>query len=171
MARCRVVQENLTAWIDGEASDRWDTRIRDHLAACVTCAAEAESLRAAVAHHRRALGRTVAVDDVDLGSMAARLRRALAGEPEEAEPMWNWTSRPFALVGAALMVAMVLLAVAAGGASRVLIPLGVQSPPPAVTRAPDLFKDYELINHLDALENFDTVQSVPLDDESSSQRG
>ena len=51
------------------------------------------------------------------------------------------------------------------------MPLGLESPPPAVVQHTELFKDYPLIERLDVLEHFDTVESVPLDDESAAQRG
>jgi hypothetical protein len=53
----------------------------------------------------------------------------------------------------------------------VFISVGIESPPTAVVREPDLYTDYPLIQQLDALEHFDTVQSVPLDDEPASQNG
>ena len=74
------------------------------------------------------------------------------------------------LASSAVAAAAVILAlVFAGGPAAVLVPLGVESPPVAVKANPELFKDYPLIQHLDALENFDTVQSVPLDDDQTGQ--
>jgi hypothetical protein len=67
-----------------------------------------------------------------------------------------------------IAVAAVLLAV---GPQMVLMPLGLESPPPAVAQHTGLFKDYPLIERLDVLEHFDTVESVPLDDEGASRHG
>ena len=171
MASCRVVRKNLTAWIDQELSPRWKQRIDRHLAACADCTAEAQRLRVTIDQHRIVLPRALAADDVALDSLRMRLQRALAAEDQQPAPVWRWPLRPLAIASAAaLAVAMVLL-LFAGGPKAVLIPLGVQPPPPAVRHAPELFKDYQLIKDLDALENFDTVESVPLDDEQSPQRG
>jgi anti-sigma factor RsiW len=180
MARCKTVQENLTAWIDRALPHRWDDRIRRHVAACARCAAEAESLRSAIESQRHALSALLASPDFDTRRSQVRLAQALATEraahswtwhsPEWIEPTWQRLMRPLAVAGATLAVAGVLLAVA-GGPAAVLIPLGVESPPPAVAREPDLYKDYPLIQHLDALEHFDTVESTPLDDDQGTQNG
>ena len=171
MANCRVVQKNLTAWIDHEVSPRWEQRISRHLETCSVCAVEAESLRATIDQCRTALDRAVALHDFEPGRLRLRLQHTLAAEEQQPERAWRWPLRPFAIAGAAALAAAMMLLFFAGGPKAVLIPLGVQPPPSAVRHAPDLFKDYPLIKDLDALENFDTVESVPLDDEQSSQRG
>src|SRR5262249_41516280 len=112
----------------------------------------------------------------------ARLERALrtTGEPEGtwaalmrpfSATVREWFSHPLAQAAGAVAVAVGLTLVVAGGPKAVLIPLGVAPPPPAVRSHPDLFKDYSLIQHLDALENFDTVESEPLDDDQASFNG
>ncbi len=171
MASCRVVRKNLTAWVDQELSPRWEQRVSSHLASCATCAAEAGRVRAAIERHRTVLPRAVAAGGIELGALRARLQRALAAEEQQAEPLWRWRLRPLAFAGAAALAVALALVLFAGGPNAVLIPLGVQSPPPAVRHAPELFKEYQLIKDLDALENFDTVESVPLDDEQATQPG
>ncbi len=171
MATCQAVQANLTAWIDGELSAGWNDRIRQHVAACPACAGEAAGLRRSIEWQRCALPRVVALDDFSAAPLRARLQCALVAEPAESQPGWTWLIRPLAVAGGALAAATILLVLIAGGPKAVLIPLGVEPPPVAVTREPELFTDYPLIQHLDALENFDTVQSVPLDDDQASQRG
>lgn len=176
---CRTVRENLSAWIDAELSRRWTDRVRRHLDGCAACSAEAENLRTAIAGQRHALARIMTLDNFDPARLRAQLRRALhehsdttarwSGAPEWDSPRWGWLLRPVAVAGAALTAAMIGALVFAGGPRAVLIPLGVESPPSAVTREPELFKDYPLIQQLDVLENFDTVESVPLDDDQTSQ--
>ena len=172
MASCGTVQEHLTAWIDGELSPRWGKRVREHLAGCARCAAEADGLRASIALQRRVLTRLTAAD-VDVAMLQARFRRAVDGdaEVERHRSLWNWLLRPVVLAPALATLAVIVLLSAAGGPTDVLVPLGVTPPPPAVRRAPDLFKDYTLIQHLDELRHFDTVESEPLDDEQDAQTG
>ena len=171
MASCRRVQEDLTAWLDGELSLSRAADVSQHVGACAACRADAESLRASIAVQRTALRRLAAVGDVDTAALRAQLRRALAAESATRQPMWRWVLRPAVLAPALAVLAVLLLFTAAGGPTDVLAPLGVAPPPPAVTRAPELFKDYTLIQHLDALQHFDTVESEPLDDEQGAQTG
>jgi len=171
MARCHRMQEQLTAWIDGELSPRRAERVRTHLATCPCCAVEAESLRAAVAWQRDALTRVVAVEPFNATPLRVQVQRMLADvDALPVEREWRWWLTPAVLASAAVAVGFSLLLWVAGGPETVLVPLGVESPPPAVSRQPDLFRDYTLIQHLDALENFDTVEAVPLDDDQA-QRG
>jgi len=171
MTRCGPVRENLTAWLDGEASPRWTERIRAHIAGCADCAAETESLRASIALQRRVLVRVTAVDDVNAAALHARLRRAVAAAAEPRQSVWSRIFRPLVLAPAVAVLAVLVLFTAAGGPTDVLAPLGVAPPPLAVKRAPGLFKDYTLIQHLDELQHFDTVESEPLDDEQDAQTG
>lgn len=167
MASCRAVQENLTAWVDGELSPRWTERVRAHVASCSRCAAEADGLRATIALQKSILRQVSAVADVDTAALHARLRRAVAAAAEPRQSMWRWILRPVLLVPTCALLAVLVLFTAAGGPTDVLVPLGVAPPPPAVKRAPELFKDYTIIQHLDELQHFDTVESEPLDDDDS----
>ncbi len=168
---CRAVKGDLTAWCDGELSRRRAERIARHLAECGACSAEAESVSAAIRWQRQALPRVTAVADYEFGALQAKLRRALAAEPEPRAPFWPWSFRPVAIAAAAVMIGVIVLFSIMGGPNAVLIPLGVESPPVAVSSQPELFEDYQLIQHLDALENFDTVESVPLDDDQTLHAG
>lgn len=165
------MQENLTAWVDGELSPQWTERVREHVVRCAQCAAEAEGLRASIAVQRTALARLTAAGEIDVAALHARLRRALAAEAVPRRSVWSWFVRPLVLAPAFAVLAVLVLFTAAGGPTDVLVPLGVASPPPAVKRAPGLFKDYTLIEHLDELQHFDTVESEPLDDDQDAQTG
>ena len=174
MNGCQNVSQDLTAWIEGELPERHCEHIREHLRACAHCNAEADSLRKAIAWQQRALRAVTSLDSIAVPSRA-RLQRALAAEAERT-PLWVW--RPawlpmggrLALAGAALAFAAAVLLLA-GGPGMVLMPLGLESPPLAVVQHTELFKDYPLIERLDVLEHFDTVESMPLDDENAAQRG
>jgi anti-sigma factor RsiW len=169
--KCLAVKEDLTAWCDGELSRRRAGRIEQHLAECTTCSAEVGSLSAAIRWQRQALPRATAVADCELDALQARLRRALAGEAAPQAPFWSGLFRPVAVAAAAAVAAVIVLFSIMGGPSAVLIPLGVEQPPVAVSSEPELFENYQLIQHLDALENFDTVESVPLDDDQTLHAG
>lgn len=175
MLGCHTFSQDLTAWIEGELPERRYDHIREHLTGCARCSAEADSLRLAIAWQQRALRAVTSLDDIAAVPSRARLQRALAAETEKA-PLWRWLPAwssiwgRLALASAALSFAVVVLLLT-GGPGMVLIPLGLESPPPAVVQHTELFKDYPLIERLDVLEHFDTVESMPLDDESAAQRG
>lgn len=172
MIRCWLTRGNVTAWLDGALPESRTRRVRDHLSRCHGCSAEAARLRAALDWQRRALPRLLAVEVLDTNSLRRRLLSALAAEERPTVRPWLPRFRPILVAGAAAMVGLILLLVSvAGGPSAVLIPLGVKSPPVAVVREPELFENYQLIQRLDALENFDTVESEPLDDDQAPQQG
>lgn len=178
-AHCQSIQDQLTAWIDGELKAGESARVGAHVEECPLCTAETANLRRTVGLQRAALRRLMAVDDLDVSTLSARLDRVLTGVDGSFWVRWNaWGQtlrygrlRPVMFAGAAIAAVAFLSLFLAGGPEAVLIPLGVEPPPAAVSRQPDLFKDYMLIQHLEALENFDTVESTPLDDDQTSQRG
>jgi anti-sigma factor RsiW len=172
MYHCRAVKRELTAWFDGELSRREAERVEQHLAACAACSTEAQSLSAAIRWQRQALPHVTAVADHEGAPLQSRLRRALAVEMEQRTQgqFWSWVFRPVVIATAAAMIAIIVLFSVLGGPNAVLIPLGVEAPPVAISREPELFENYQLIQHLDAMENFDTVESVPLDDDQALRR-
>lgn len=176
MPRCRKVRENLTAWIDGEVSASWQERIEQHLMRCSACNEEAEQLRNSIEQQRRVLPRLVEAATVDSGALLAGIRRSLAAD-RRAEPTpgwrfnldWKWVLRPIPLALAAAALLLITLVEAAGGPEDVLVPIGVKRPPAAVAHKPGMFRDYAIIEKLDALENFDTVDVEPLDDDQAER--
>ena len=175
MTTCESIQADLTAWIDAELSTQSETHVRQHLVQCRRCASEAASLRACVALQKALLPRLAAAGGVDIAAMRSRLRAALqdADAPDATRRGWMpaWIFRPAVLVPAVAGAALVILVRVAGHPSDVLAPLGVVEPPPAVTQATGLFKDYMLLQQLDALEHFDAVETVPLDEEKGAHTG
>lgn len=179
MARCRSIQKDLIAWVDGELSPRRSARVRGHVARCAQCTSDADGVRAAVGTQRRVLAQLAAVQ-VDHALLHARLRRAIVGasrteEQPGGERWWvrrQWLTSPLVISGIVATLMIVLVVTLVGGPQAVLIPLGFEAPPVAVARQPDLFMDYPIIQHLDALEHFDTVEAVHLDDKHhEAQRG
>jgi anti-sigma factor RsiW len=171
MASCWVVRRNLTAWVDGELPRRKAEGLERHLTGCAACSAEAEGLRAAIRWQRQILPRVATAAEYDSGPLHAKLQRALAAEADGRASAWRWLFRPVAIAGAVVTAVVVLFFSVMGGPKAVLIPLGVEPPPVAVTSDPDLFENYQVIQHLDALENFDNVESVPLDDDQPVHQG
>ncbi len=170
MTSCRSVHRNLVAWCDGELSPRQARRVRDHLATCAACAGEAERVRTAIEWQTQALI-GIAVAAADTHALQMKLQQALASEPDPGFPWWTWLTRPVALGAAAAVALVVVFFSLVGGPKAVLIPLGVEPPPVAVSSEPELFENYQLIQHLDAMENFDTVESVPLDEDQTLHEG
>jgi anti-sigma factor RsiW len=170
----------MTALVDGELSARRRARIERHLQRCSRCAAEAREMHATVALQQRALRIIVAEGVVDPTPLWAGMQSGIRDAAATIDrrwiparlraPTWPGLLQPAVLAGATLAVLVTFL-LAVGGPQMVLIPLGVESPPPAITRQTELFKDYPLIEQLEALEHFDTVESVPLDDEQVRHHG
>src|ERR1043166_5124351 len=114
MASCRVIRENLTAWIDGELSARWEGRVRGHLATCAACTTEADGLRASIALQRRALSEVTTAPGFNPAPAGLRLQRALhspAHAAADAQEGWvavvrGWFGHPLALAGAAVAVGL-----------------------------------------------------------------
>lgn len=173
MDHCRAVKREFTAWCDGELSRREAERVERHLAACAACSAEAESLSAVIRWQRQALRHVTAVADQECTPVQTRLRRALAAEiePPGRARFWSLIFGPVAIATAAAMIAIIVLFSVLGGPNAILIPLGVEAPPVAISSEPELFENYQLIQDLDAMENFDTVQSVPLDEDQGLREG
>lgn len=168
MTTCDGVRKNLTALADGDLPPRRSASVRRHLVGCPECAAEAQAIQSAVVGQQQLLRAALSADDVDRTALWQQLRQAL----DEPPPLAKRFQRPWLLSGGALAAAAALIAVVtASGPRPLLVSAGVESPPVAVSTKPELFKDYGLIQELDALEYFDTVESVPLDDEPTSQNG
>lgn len=179
MLRCRFFVKDLTAWIDGALDVKRSARVARHVARCVGCTREAADLRMSIAHQTDLLHVVTATDEVSPELLWMRLQGALATQAEattqsQDDSAWGWRGNlmwrrlmvPAALAGVVVSIAMVLL-LHIGPPETLLIAFGVESPPPMVARQTELFMDYPLIQELDALENFDTVEAVPLDDERS----
>jgi hypothetical protein len=105
--------------------------------------------------------------DIDRIWQAVVRERAVAA----ARPSFFLTwMRPVAFAVCVLALSVAGYFGSAPTPETVLVPLGIKSPPAAVSQAPVLFKDYPVIEKLDLLEHFDTVDSIPeLDDDSASE--
>ncbi len=177
MPRCRKIKENLTAWIDGELALGANERVEQHLARCASCSDEARILRRSVESQRRLLPQVAGARPTDADRLLAAVRRRIAAaEPVEEEGWWRrwswtWGLRPLPMAVAAAVLLVVVFVEVAGGPDDVLVPVGVKAPPAAVSRKPAMFRDYAIIEKLEALENFDTVEVEPLDDDQASERG
>lgn len=183
MPRCSRVRDNMTAWLDGELSPRWTLRVENHVGRCTACAVEAQSLRHTLASQHILLpqllrGDVVPREQFRADRILADLHRAMAADDVPAAQRWNWGSvdwtwwlRPIPVAVAAAAIIVITLVEVAGGPEDILVPLGVQAPPPVVSKKPGMFRDYAIIERLDALENFDTVDVEPLDDDQSAEQG
>jgi len=171
MTRCAAIQEDLTAWVDGELSEQQIRVVGDHLGQCGTCADLARQLRAAVPAQRQTLTCVVAIADLDRAELWRRTRSLLVNDVEAPRPRWAWWPRRFALAGLATAAAVGVFVALNNTPQPAPVMVDLGTPPVEVVERPDLFKDYPLIEQLDALENFDTVEAVPLDDDTPSQNG
>lgn len=164
---CPHCRDHLTAFVDGELGTLVGAWLRRHLRGNPACAAAADELRRAV---QRQTALLAAPTDVAGDELLASLRRSIAAlgpsapvvAPAPDTPSFSW---PRPLLGG-LAAAAALVAVVAGlggrGAEQVLVPLGLEEPPAAVAKKPELFREYDMIRELEALENFDAVNRVRL---------
>lgn len=166
MGGCRFVQRNLTAWVDEALSARAQVRVTEHLRRCPECAATAAAWRGMIAGQRQVLRTLSAGSAVDAERLHARVRGVLAAEPAgKVESFFDlpWLPRPLVIAGGAVLAGVALLLLF-GGPAATLMALGIEAPPVAVARQTDLFTEYSVIQQLDALQHFDTVEAVQLDD-------
>jgi hypothetical protein len=170
MTACHTVREDLTAWVDGELPLRRSEQLRRHLTDCAVCAAEAQRARAAMSRQRSVLTRALGAEEVDANALWSRLRTAMAEAAPEADPWWRLRWRPLMVAGTAVAAAAVTLFLLAGGPDTILVPLGIETPPVELAREPELFRDYPIIERLDALEYFDRVQTVPLEEGGAASK-
>lgn len=165
----------LTALADGELRGLVRLRLLGHLFACRPCAERLLSLRAAAAEQKCALRLPEAVDTERL---LAETRRSIAalGEPRRVPqpavaPAPAYWGRA-AVAGAAALA--LVLAIAAGlvlqtgGVRPALVALGIETPPRQLVRNAEMFRDYEIIRELEALEYFESVAETPLEDDRAA---
>lgn len=167
---CDSISASLTAWIDGELSPADEQNVARHVADCSSCAQEAERLRTAIDWQKRMLPARLLDEPVDVASLRLGLRRRIGAlrdqeEPSAASRSWAWLIRPLAVASAGLALASLFLVWRAAEPETLLVSLGVEEPPAVVVRDPEMFKYLEVIEKLDALEHFEAVQAVQLDDE------
>lgn len=162
--RCWLARRHLVAWIDGELPPDPARRIEQHVVGCADCRALATQLSAAIDRQRLLLQSVREPATVDLDAAWATLWRAAADPPAAPRPpLWQPVFAG-ALAGA---LGVLLAALVSGRPRTVLVPLGIEAPPHPVAQQPQLYRDYPILEQLDALEHFDTVESVPLDDHAS----
>ncbi|HYD47199.1 MAG TPA: anti-sigma factor [Terriglobales bacterium] len=170
MIRCQSIRPHLTAAADRELSPWRSWQVRRHLDRCDACRSEADKLQRTVSTQITMLRQLMAAPEIPIDEMRRRLRVAIAAEPAINDAPWQWhfSFRPV-FAGAAVMLLAISTAVwGFGGPTTALIALGWVEPPSAVAAKTDLFQDYPLIEQLDALENFDSVNAVPLEEEQTS---
>lgn len=158
MVRCWWVRRDLTALIDGELKEYRAAAVREHLARCAGCAREHAELDATVAKLRQRLPALFAGLEVAAEPLLRRVRRQVS-EAGTSRPA-SWFKQPAAV--AAVVAATLLLFAVAGVLEPVLIAVGVQDPPEVLVEQPEMFRDYAMFEHLDAIENFDAVLNLPI---------
>jgi anti-sigma factor RsiW len=173
MTSCKLVHENLTAWIDGELPKAEALGVESHLDGCQTCAAEARALRSAISWQTEILPTKLLEAPVDVGALRLGLHRQMARLRQREEPVapsWTWLVRPFALAASALAVAVLVIVWRSAEPQPLLVSLGVEPPPAEVVTRPDKFQYLDVIENLDVLEHFEAVQAVHLEDERADAR-
>ena len=161
---CSDAQADLTALVDGALEASQADAVRRHLGGCATCSAELAGIEDIIL----LTGDTLAELPVLRPGFETRLRARLAAARESSRPWYRRLWRPI-FVGAFASAGVLIMAGSVGGPSAVLVPLGIKAPPKVVAEKPELFKDYAIIEHLDELENFETVIQTPLENDITGE--
>jgi len=166
---CGWIHDELTAYADGELHGWRALWVRRHLSRCATCANEAAAIAASVAAQRRVLQSLISADvasDRIFDSVRRDIRVARHVESEERQ--WAWIpARRLVLAAAAACVIVGVLYTRS--LDPLLMVVGLETPPKIVVEKPDLFIDYPLFEHLDAIESLDNPDSGA--QEAGPQRG
>ena len=171
MSRCDRVRSHLTALADDEVRGWQKWRLQRHLRRCSSCPKDLLATKRSIEQQSAVLKNLLETTSVDVDSLRRRARLEIAREAVQAPspfPQWRHSLRPLLAGCAALGLIVLSLSWTVGGPEDVLITLGVVEPPKSLARKTELFYDYTLIEKLDALENFDSVNSVPLEGEQTS---
>jgi anti-sigma factor RsiW len=153
---CRSIEADLTAYVDGELAGWRAAWIRRHLNRCSVCAGQVRSIERSVAVQRRLLAAYAGAQRVDADEIWGRMRHRLkepliAGAPRQ-RLRWAPSTRLVLAAATACAVAAVFL-------SRVLDPwliaVGIEDPPRVLAEKPELFLEYRLFEHLEAIERID----------------
>jgi anti-sigma factor RsiW len=157
--RCTDIREDLTAFRDGELEVTDARRVQQHVSECPACTTELREIEKTTDLLRQSLAELPVLRP----GLETRLRAHLAeAERRPARSWWNRLWRP-AIVAGLATAGVLVMASSVGGPAAVLVPLGIQAPPKKVVEKPVLYKDYEIIEHLEELENFETVIQTPLE--------
>lgn len=162
---CSEAQVELTALADGALEASEAAALRRHVDGCPACSTELAEIAVVVQMSRA----TLAELPVLRPGFETRLRARLAEETADSRRWYQRLWRP-ALVGALTAAGVLIMARSVGGPSAVLVPLGITAPPKIVAEKPVLFKDYQIIERLDELENFETVIQTPLEPEITGDK-
>jgi len=163
--RCRSVRRELTALAEGELRPTLAAKARAHVQRCAPCARELRDTEKAIAVQRAALASTLPELSFTFETrLRQRLREAAAEADSRSVRGVTWLWKP-ALVAGVAVLAVLVAAGSLDQPSPVLVPLGIQAPPAKLAKEPDLFLDYPIIEHLEELENFETVNRLPYEEE------
>jgi len=110
MSEHHRIEQQLSAYLDGELTPEWAAEVREHLAGCAACRADLEGLRAV----KRLLGA------LPVPEPPGDLETAILARVERARRWW-WLPRPrpaVALAAAALTVVLVTVPLVRGHRDR-----------------------------------------------------
>jgi anti-sigma factor RsiW len=153
---CSWIRRQLTAHADDELSGAAARLVRRHLAGCRGCVAERAAIGRSVADQRELLRAAAGEADVDADLLWSGVRRRLAAEPPR-----DAIRKPAVRLVLASAGAAAVLLVAARLLDPLWISVGLEDPPRKLAEEPELFVDYTLFEHLEAIENLDTPARSP----------
>jgi anti-sigma factor RsiW len=141
--KCEEVKNELTAYVDGRASDGARRGIEEHLAVCAACRTRAEEFRKiwSVLDEAPAIEPSFGFD--------ARLRQRIAAEPKRPRFLW-FVPQPRLALSMALLAAMLVL----------VVKLPTRNPVTQPQSATVEQEDFNAIKNLNVLENYDVVTKL-----------
>ena len=147
--KCRKFQRDLSAYLDGEASEDLKARMEEHLGGCALCRREVELARKA--DGLLGVMEVSAPSEAFVQGVMGKIGRE-AKEPERVRWIAPASRRAFVFAtAAALLIAVGAFLLARGQR---------QGAPPATTAELEMFSQMELLANLDVLENFEELQML-----------
>lgn len=188
--RCGKVRRSLMAALDRALDDGEARAVEAHLAGCDACGAEASRWR--TLHQALAALPQAAAVPAGLEQATLRRVRAELGAGEGDQPRRGWLGSWWWLPAPALAVVVLVMLWRPGGipspreqppasgprvataprpaavepapvvAATETPPRDAVAPPPEVAEMPDLFLELPILEHLEKLQNFETIRTVEL---------
>lgn len=165
--RCREVEKNLSAHLDGELAAAHSARIAAHLGACASCDAQAKAFSRLDGALAQALPRPEPSASFDAGLRAkleaARLQKARASQ---ASPGRRWFSWPLLAGATAAAAAAVLVVVLVGRhpvtdlPARRTLATAPRVSDLVLAQNLELLQNFPVVKHLDALEDFEAIRNL-----------
>lgn len=100
--QCEVIEELISAALDGEATAEEQRQIDEHLATCAACRQAMTDLQAA-----QSLSRSIGVTEAPFG-FRQRVMQRIETQPSHSWAFWHWPRLAYGLAALSLLVGLTL---------------------------------------------------------------